>query len=139
MLIELSKSKRKNKKWQVVIKRNNKKKTIHFGDSRYSDYTLHKNKKRMELYTARHRKRENWNKSGIDTAGFWSKHLIWNKPSLDASIRDIQSRFNQMILSRELAYALSRAAFQDIQIHIHPILFQNHISLACQKRDSLLL
>jgi hypothetical protein len=101
MIVELSKSNRKDKKWKVILYENGKKKkTIHFGDSRYSDYTLHKNKKRMEAYTARHRKKENWNKSGIDTAGFWSKWLIWSKPSLNQAIKHIENKFNINIIKK---------------------------------------
>ena len=47
----------------------------------YSDYLKHKDVDRMKLYTDRHRKNENWTKSGIKTAGFWSKYLLWNKPT----------------------------------------------------------
>jgi hypothetical protein len=45
----------------------------------------------------RHRLRENWSKSGIKTAGFWSRWLLWNKPTLDESIRDIEKRFHVII------------------------------------------
>jgi len=100
MIATLTKSDRKNKKWKVVIENKKTKKTIHFGDSRFSDYTKHKNKSRMEKYVARHRKRENWTRSGIKTAGFWAKHLIWNKPSLQDSIKDIEKRFNIDIIYR---------------------------------------
>jgi hypothetical protein len=100
MIIELSRSNRKDKKWKVVIKKNDKKKTIHFGQKGYSDYTIHKDKKRMERYTARHKPRENWTKSGIETAGFWSKWAIWNKPSLNASLKDIENRFNVNIIKK---------------------------------------
>ena len=29
-------------------------------------------------------KREDWTRSGMDTAGFYAKHLLWNKSSLTA-------------------------------------------------------
>ena len=101
MIITLTKSNLKDKKWKVVIDDNKSKKTIHFGAKGYSDYTIHKNKSRMEKYTARHSKRENWNRDGIKTAGFWAKWLIWNKPSLTDSIKDIEKRFNVDIIYRE--------------------------------------
>lgn len=84
----LEKSKSKNKKFKI-----SNGKTINFGDSRYDDFTLHKNPNRKKLYLARHKKRENWNKSGINTAGFWSKHLLWNKKTLNKSIKNIEDRF----------------------------------------------
>ena len=68
-------------------------KTIHFGSVGYSDYTKHKDEIRMKRYETRHRPRENWSKSGIQTAGFWSKWILWNKPSLSASIKDTEKRF----------------------------------------------
>lgn len=75
-------------------------KTIHFGATGYSDYTKHKDKERMERYSARHKRGgETWTKSGIKTAGFWSKWLLWNKPTISASKKDIESRFGIKFIS----------------------------------------
>jgi hypothetical protein len=46
MEIILMKSKVKNKKYAAVITENNKKKTVNFGDSRYEDFTIHKDEER---------------------------------------------------------------------------------------------
>jgi hypothetical protein len=82
------------KKWKVtIVKPTGKRKTVQFGAKGYSDYTIHKDKERMNRYTSRHKTRENWNKSGIETAGFWSKHLLWNKPSLAGSISATSRKF----------------------------------------------
>jgi len=94
--IELSKSDKSDKKYKVKVNE----KTIHFGAKGMSDYTKHKDPKRKENYTARHAKRENWNKSGLDTAGFWSKNLLWNKPTITDSIKDIEKRFNVNIIKK---------------------------------------
>mgnify|MGYP003135937726 FL=1 len=91
MNIILKKSSKPDKKYMVII---DDKKTIHFGTKGMSDYTIHKDKERKKRYIDRHKKRENWTKSGIKTAGFWSKHISWNKPSLRESIRDTENRFN---------------------------------------------
>ena len=72
-------------------------KKVSFGAAGYEDYTTHKDKERMNRYNARHKAKENWTASGIKTAGFWSKWLLWNKPSLSASIKDIQTRFGVTI------------------------------------------
>ena len=32
-------------------------------------------------------------KSGAKAAGFYSKHVLWNKPTLKASVDDINKRF----------------------------------------------
>ena len=45
-------------------------------------------------YITRHAKREDWNKSGLKTAGYWSKHLLWNKDTLTKSINDISKKHN---------------------------------------------
>lgn len=66
---------------------------IDFGAKGYSDYTIHKDDDRKKRYIKRHQKRENWNKSGINTAGFWSRWLLWNKPTLEESIKDVEDRF----------------------------------------------
>ena len=76
-------------------------KTLHFGAKGYSDYTKHKNRSRMHRYETRHRSRENWKKSGLETAGFWSKWILWNKPGLIESIRDTEHRFGIKILYRK--------------------------------------
>lgn len=91
MEIIISNSDRPNKKYKVVI---DDKKTIHFGQKGASDYTIHKNDDRKERYINRHKKREDWNKSGIETAGFWSKNLLWNKKTLRDSINDINKKYN---------------------------------------------
>lgn len=96
--VTLKRSPKIDKKFMVKVGN----KTIHFGAKNYSDYTLHKDKDRMKRYENRHRSRENWKKSGIDTAGFWSKWILWNKPSLKSSIKNTQKRFNIKINSKYL-------------------------------------
>ena len=77
-----------------IITNDNKK--VCFGAAGYSDFTIHKDEARRQRYVARHEKNESkyWNKSGIDTASFWSKFLLWNLPSISASYQDIKKRFN---------------------------------------------
>jgi len=92
-VIILRKSKVAGKKYSVKVGN----KTINFGASGYKDYTKHHEKSRQGRYVSRHRSRENWSKSGIKTAGFWSRWLLWNKPSLGSSIRDVERRFGVKI------------------------------------------
>ena len=68
-------------------------KKIYFGAAGYSDFTQHKDEARKTRYINRHIKTENWTKSGIDTAGFWSRWLLWNKTSIKTSYEDIKKRF----------------------------------------------
>ena len=71
-------------------------KTIKFGAAGMSDFTIHKDEARKQRYIDRHKKNElkSWNKSGIDTASFWSRFLLWNLPTISSSYQDIKKRFN---------------------------------------------
>lgn len=86
----LSKSSRKGKKWMVQ----HGKTKIHFGASGYSDYTIHKDPRRKKMYLARHKPGQDWDKSGINTAGFWSRWLLWEYPDFEKSIREFEKKFN---------------------------------------------
>jgi hypothetical protein len=83
------KSDKPNKKYFIITHDNKK---VYFGAAGYSDFTIHKDEERKLRYIKRHNN-ENWTKSGIDSAGFWSKHLLWNLPSISASYQDIKKRF----------------------------------------------
>ena len=102
MIVYFRKSTNPSKKYMVtIIDETNKSKTIHFGSADHEDYTIHKDKERMERYKKRHKTNENWKKSGIKSAGFWSRWVLWNKPSITASIADIKQRFNIVIKKSE--------------------------------------
>lgn len=62
---------RKNKKKVVCWKD----KLIHFGDSRYEDFTQHKDKERRRLFRLRHRCDSN--KPSKLTARYWSCEKLW--------------------------------------------------------------
>ena len=68
-------------------------KTVSFGERGASDFTKHKNSDRKEAYLARHKKNEDHGLSGAKTAGLWSANLLWNKPTLKASVDEINKRF----------------------------------------------
>ena len=68
-------------------------KKVDFGASGYSDYTLHKDPSRKNNYISRHASRENWTQTGTDTAGFWSRWILWNLPDFNESVRDTERRF----------------------------------------------
>lgn len=79
-------------KYKVVI---DGKKTVRFGAQGYNDYTMTGDNKAKRAYIARHKVTEDW--SNHKTSGFWAKHLLWNKPTLQASIKDVERRFNMDI------------------------------------------
>ena len=90
----LKKSSRQDKKFMITTPEG---KTIHFGGAGYEDFTIHKNLARKTSYTVRHIN-EDWTKSGIDTAGFWAKNLLWSEPTLEKSIKKMQSKFDIKIV-----------------------------------------
>ena len=90
MIIILKKSPNPKKKFRVVFDDG---KRVDFGAKGYSDYTIHKDPERMKRYLHRHRSRENWTKSGIQTAGFWSRWLLWSEPSLQKAKTFMEKKF----------------------------------------------
>jgi len=96
MEIYLYKSPRKDKKYMAIVDG----KKVHFGAEGYSDYTKHKDSERKARYIKRHRKREKWGKSGIKTAGFWSRWLLWGEPTLRDSIKAIEKKFKVKIVRK---------------------------------------
>jgi len=70
------------------------KKTVSFGATGFSDFTLHKDQKRKANYVARHQKNENWHDP--TTAGFYAKHILWNRPTIQASVNDLNKRYKNI-------------------------------------------
>ena len=85
------KSNKPFKKYCIIT---NSGKTKYFDQASASDFSHHRDEQRKQQYINRHKKNENWSKSGIDTAGFWSRWLLWNKPTIKESYMDIKKRFN---------------------------------------------
>ncbi len=91
--VKITSSDAKGKKMKAVFTdKDGGKKTIHFGAKGMSDYTKHGDEERKKRYLARHKANENWNNP--KTAGSLSKHILWNKPTLSASIKDFKNKFN---------------------------------------------
>ena len=92
------KSDKPDKKYFIITSTGKK---IYFGQAGYNDYTIYYSKegkdkadKMKKAYIARHSKMgENWGKSGIDSAGWWSRWYLWNLPTKAASYNDIKKRF----------------------------------------------
>ena len=91
------KSDKPDKKFFIITSSGKK---VYFGAAGYNDFIIYnsnegkeKADKMKRAYITRHSKSENWGKSGIDTAGFWSRWLLWNKPTIRESYEDIKKRF----------------------------------------------
>ena len=66
--------------------------SVHFGAKGMTDHTkTPQDEERKKRYLARHAKNENWNDP--TTAGALSRWILWNKPTLSASIADYKKRF----------------------------------------------
>ena len=91
-LISIKKSDKPEKKLMATFKHNDKTIVRHFGAKGMSDYTIHKDPARKQLYLNRHRANETWNDP--TTPGSLSRFILWNKPSLSDSIADFKKRFN---------------------------------------------
>ncbi len=89
MVVEKGTGKKKLK--AIFYDGDKKLKTIQFGSKGMSDFTINKDKERKQRYLDRHRKRENWNNPM--TAGALSRWILWNKPTLEGSIKDFKKRF----------------------------------------------
>ena len=85
--IIISKSKNINKKYDARI---DGKKTVSFGAAGMSDFTKHKDTARKQRYLNRHKKNENWNDH--TTAGYLSRWILWAKPTIEESIKDLNKR-----------------------------------------------
>jgi len=77
-------------KYYIITKSGKK---VYFGAVGYSDFTIHKDEDRKNRYILRHEKNENWTKSGIDTAGWWSRWYLWSKPTKKEAYNYIKSHF----------------------------------------------
>jgi len=91
-LVSIHHSTAKGKKFVVVLQEGGTKHTIQFGAKGYQDFTQHHDEARKKQYLSRHKKREDW--TDPLTAGFWSRWVLWNLPSLKGSIEDTKKRFN---------------------------------------------
>ena len=95
----LTNSTRKDKKYMVYKVDNQNKKidnVVHFGAVGYEDYTIHKDDKRRDNYIRRHQEREDW--TDLNSAGTWSRFILWGEPSLSKSINKMGKMFNIKIL-----------------------------------------
>ena len=120
MRVKIIRSPDKKKKFRAILEDG---RTVDFGASGYSDYTKHKNPSRMRSYVLRHGGRvpkrtiaerdpvrihkmmldvtssdkEDWKKSSIDGAGFWSRWYLWSFPTFEGVRKFMKKRFGVVI------------------------------------------
>jgi len=83
-----------DKKKYIAFFKKDDGKEIHtkFGATGYNDFLMTGDVKRRDAYKSRHVKDLETNDP--TKAGFLSYYILWNKPSLAASIADYKRRFN---------------------------------------------
>ena len=94
-LIRIEQSKVPGKKMTAIFLSDAGPMLIHFGAKGYEDFTTSDPKIReakKDAYIKRHQVREDWNNPY--TAGALSRWILWNKPTIKASITDYKRRFN---------------------------------------------
>ena len=84
--VKVAKSTRSGKKYQASFKDGP---TVHFGAAGMSDFTKNKDPERKKAYLARHKANENW--ADKESAGFWSRYLLWEKTSLQEAAKALRS------------------------------------------------
>ena len=95
MKVDIKKSTNSEKKLMAIFyDGDKKKKTVHFGASGYTDYIKSGgDDERKKRYIARHSNgTEDWN--NYMTPGSLSRWILWNLPTLQASIKDYKKKFN---------------------------------------------
>jgi hypothetical protein len=85
----------------IMDKKNNKLKVLQIGDSNYSDFTKHKSEARKQHYIERHKNKEDWTYGGRFEKGFWSRYLLWEKPTLDSSIDYLNEKYKNMKIKKK--------------------------------------
>lgn len=101
--VSIMKSNKPGKRFVAVFRQvNGKTKTTHFGAANptYGTFIDHKSEARKRAYLARHKVNENW--SNPYSAGSLSRYILWNKPTLAASIADYKRRFGFSKLSNSI-------------------------------------
>tara|TARA_Y200000002_G_scaffold71725_1_gene56148 strand:- start:280 stop:579 length:300 start_codon:yes stop_codon:yes gene_type:complete len=98
--LKIVKSTSKNKKWTAIFclcKGETKccdkeRKKIHFGDSRYEDYTQHKDVDRRKNYRSRHASGKT---AKPDTADALSYYILWgDSTNLNENINSFKKKYN---------------------------------------------
>ena len=78
------------KKYEITFEKNGKTYVRKVGAAGLSDFTIHKDRERRERYISRHKKDL---KTGDPMKpGYLSMYILWNKPSLKASLADYKRR-----------------------------------------------
>ena len=91
---QLKPSKKPTKKYDLIVTPlTGRSKTISFGAKGMSDFTKHHDEDRKERYLKRHQKESGrWSdtKNNLLTPSYLAKNILWNKETIDASIKSVE-------------------------------------------------
>lgn len=105
--MELRPSTRKGKRYMAVFPDGT---ITHFGSATMENYTIHGDEARKKNYLRRHKKNEDWNDP--KSAGALAKHILWNKPTIEASLKDYKETFGLGLSAKKVEY-MTKSAYKD--------------------------
>jgi hypothetical protein len=82
------KSDKPEKKYYIITNTNKK---IYFGQANADDFTTHKDEERKQCYITRHKKNEDF--TDINSASFWSRFYLWEKPTKKETYENIKKNY----------------------------------------------
>jgi hypothetical protein len=83
-----------DKKYFIIT---NTGKRVYFGQAGTDDFTITKNEERKQRYIARHKKNEDWD--DINSAAFWSRFYLWEKPTKKEAYENIQQKLKKIYIN----------------------------------------
>jgi hypothetical protein len=93
-LLDIVMSSRKNKKLMAIFEIDGHIKKVHFGSKTSQTYLDHNDNLKKSYYIKRHKALGTEDIDNPTTPAALSMFLLWNKPTLDESIRSYKDRFN---------------------------------------------
>lgn len=87
-MVIITNSGRKGKRLKAIFEDGT---IIHFGQEGGQTYIDHKDEKKKRDYIARHFINEDW--TNPKTAGALSRFILWNKKTMEESVKDFKRRF----------------------------------------------
>ena len=129
------KLKSSNKKYEITFEKNGKTYVRKFGASGMSDFTIHKDRERRERYISRHKK--DLRTGDPMKPGYLSMYILWNKPTLKASLEDYKRRLGtynrtgkfpkEISGSKKLKFGTGSIPFEQTSLNVLPSDIQNLI------------
>jgi hypothetical protein len=95
--LDVKRSKTPGKKLDAIFLNSNtgKERRVSFGTVGKLDFVNHKDKKLLEAYDEKHRKKENW--KDLMSKGALKKYILWSKPSMEDGVREYKKQLRGRI------------------------------------------